>query len=437
MMHSPLRRSLLRLIAAWSACVVLGVADSRAAEPAWDRFRGPNGSGISEATTVPAAWTDADYNWRVDLPGPGISSPVIWGERLFVTAADEEKLERYLLCYAAADGKLLWKQGVPFVAEKKHLKNTFASNTPAVDAERVYTIWQSRAASQLVAYDHAGKQLWTCELGPYRSGHGCGISPIVTDGVVAINYVQEGDSRLIGVDAATGRERWTIPRKSVKASYSTPCVFTGADGRNQLIFTSWLHGFTSVDPTTGRVLWERDAFDVEGDEKRSIGSPFTAGGLIYGNCGFVGGKKFLVAVRPGASDQSTPVASGTSAASGAAEVFRLERNVNHMPTALAHRGLLFLWTDAGIVVCARADTGKIVWQERLGGNFAGSPVCVGGKLYCLSDEGEMIVLAAAEEFAALGRVKLDSGSISTPAAADGKLYFRTEGKLYSLGGAKK
>lgn len=154
-MHSPLCKSLLCFLAAWSAYAVLGVGDSQAAEPAWDRFRGPNGSGVSEATTVPVTWTDADYNWSVDLPGPGISSPVIWKDRLFVTAADETKLERYLLCYAVKDGKLLWKQGVPFVAEKKHLKNTFASNTPAVDAERVYTVWQSRAGSQLLAYDHA------------------------------------------------------------------------------------------------------------------------------------------------------------------------------------------------------------------------------------------------------------------------------------------
>ena len=205
----------------------------------WDRFRGPNGSGLADAPNLPTAWTDADYRWTIDLPGPGLASPVIWGERLFVAAADEAKLERHLLCYATRDGKELWRRTVNFPQEKKHLQNSYATSTPAVDAARVYHLWQTKAGSQLSAYDHDGKPVWTCELGAYKSGHGGGISPVVVDGVVALNYLQEGDSRLIGVDAATGGVRWTVPRKTVKASYSTPCVFADSAGRKQLIFTSW------------------------------------------------------------------------------------------------------------------------------------------------------------------------------------------------------
>jgi outer membrane protein assembly factor BamB len=415
-------RRLLIVICGWS--LALYATGGLAAE-AWNRFRGPNGSGVGQAAGLPNTWTDADYRWTAELPGRGISSPVVWGERLFVTAADETKLERSLLCYSAPDGKLLWSQSVPFTKEKKHQLNSFATNTPAVDEARVYTVWQSREAAELLAYDHDGRLLWTHPLPPYKSGHGGGISPVVVDGIVALNYNQEGESALIGVEAATGLERWKVKRQSAKANYSTPCVFTDAANRPTLVFTAWRHGMTGVDPATGKVVWEKpDLFQPDdGEAKRSIGSPFTDGKLIYGTCGFVGGKKLLLALKPqtGGGNAEPDVA------------FKIERNVNHMPTALVHDGLLFMWSDAGIVVCAAADTGKTIWQERIGGNFSGSPICVDGKLYCVSEEGEVVVLAAAKEFAELGRVKLGEGSSSTPAVADGTLYLRTYSKLYALG----
>jgi hypothetical protein len=319
---------------------------------------------------------------------------------------------------------------VPYPKEKKHLHNSYATSTPAVDANRVYHVWQQKASSQLVAYDHAGKPLWTCELGPYGSGHGGGISPVVVDGIVALNYVSEVDSRLIGVDAATGRERWSIPRKKGKANYSSPCAITGADGRKSFVFTSYAHGITCVDPASGTILWERDTFDADdGEAKRSIGSPFTAEGVVYGNCAFVNGKKIMAAVRP----KDAAGSSGKKSDDAVEEVFRLERNVNHMPTALVYDGRLYMWTDGGILVCAKADTGKILYQHRLGGNFSGSPVCVDGKLYCMSEDGEVIVTATGDEFEELGRVKLPEGSSSTPAVAGGVMYLRTFSKLMALG----
>jgi outer membrane protein assembly factor BamB len=390
----------------------------------WDRFRGPNGSGVSDAKGIPVAWTDGDYKWTVDLPGKGISSPVVWNDKIFLASADEAKLERYLLCLSTADGKELWRRGVSYPKEKKHLHNSYATSTPAVDAERVYHVWQQKASSQLVAFDHSGKPLWTCELGPYGSGHGGGISPVVVDGIVALNYVQEAESRLIGVDAATGRERWSIPRKKGKANYSSPCVIGAADGRKTLVFTSYAHGMTCVDPASGAILWERDTFDSDdGEQKRSIGSPLVSGGVVFGNCAFVGGKKIMAALRP----------TGAKGDDAVEEVFRLERNVNHMPTALVYDGRLYMWTDGGILVCAKADTGKILYQERLGGNFSGSPVCIDGKLYCMSEDGELVVTATGDKFEELGRVKLPEGSSSTPAVAGGVVYLRTFSKLLALG----
>jgi outer membrane protein assembly factor BamB len=329
-----------------------------------------------------------------------------------------------LLCYSTLDGKLLWSQGHPYAKEKKHARNTYATSTPAVDMARVYTLWQSRESSQLLAYDHAGQEVWRVDLGPYQSNHGGGLSPIVVDGLVVVNNAHEGDSFLLGVEAATGKERWRVPRARVKASYSTPCVYTDASGKQQLIFTSWKQGITSIDPASGSVLWETSVFEPDGIEKRAIGSPVIWEGVVYGTCGFTNGQKLLVAVKP-------PTLGGGA---DAKELFSIERGITHMPSTLLYNGRIFNWTDAGIVYCFDAKSGESIWQKRLGGNFSGSPICVDDKLYCLSDDGEMVVIAAADEFQELGRAKLDSGSSSTPAVSDGIMYFRTDARLYSLGG---
>ena len=387
-------------------------------------FVGPTARASARSAASPITWTDADYRWTVDLPGVGNSSPVVWGDKVFVTSADDTKLERFLLCYSTKDGKLLWSNGVPFPKEKKHKLNSYASNTPAVDAERVYAFWQSFEESQLLAYDHAGKLVWPFDAGPYKSRHGSGISPIVVDGTVALNLNHEGDSCLFGVDAATGKQKWRVPREVIRAGYSTPCIFTDASGRKSLIFTSWKHGFTAVDPQSGKIFWELpDVFGRQDEEdKRAIGSPFAAGGLVYGNCGFTGGKKYLAAVRP-----------STAAVDAPAEMaFRIDENVNHMPSGIVAGGLLFIWNDAGILVCIEADTGKEVWMKRIGGNFSSSPIAIDGKLYNTSDAGEVVVVAASEKFEELGRTLLAEGTSATPALDADTMYLRTYSKLYAL-----
>ena len=403
------------------ALVLVSANPSGGDEP-WNRFRGPNGSGISTATTIPVTWTDADYLWQVELP-TGASSPVVWEDKIFVTGADVDKLERSLLCYSATDGKQLWARSVPFTSEKKHARNSYATNTPTVDAKGVYTLWQSRESSQLIGYRHDGGELWRLELGPYSSNHGGGISPIVADGIIALNLAHEGNSFLLAVDASTGKEHWRIPRTKSKATYSTPCVLAAEGGKRQLIFTSWKQGITAVDLASGTVLWEQNVFEPEGIEKRAIGSPVTSDGLIYGTCGYTGGKKLLVALDPSAKTESGEVK----------ELFRSERNTTHMPSTLVFNGRVFNWTDSGVIVCLDAKTGKTVWQARVGGNYSGSPICIDSKLYCLSEDQEMVVIAAADEFQELARIKLDSGSSATPAVSNGVLYFRTDHKLYALG----
>ncbi len=399
--------------------VLIGSASALSAQE-WTRFRGPNGSGISEAQNVPVTWTEKDYRWVIDLPGKGISSPVFWKDRLFITSADESKLERYLLCHDASTGKLNWSKPFPFEKEKKHARNSFASATPAVDEQHVYVVWTSRQKAELFAFKHDGQPVWTYDLGPYQSGHGGGTSPVVMGDLVVLNNHQESNSYLVAVNRLTGKQVWKVDRKKGKANYSTPCFRKTASGETEIIFTSFGHGVTAIAADSGRIVWEQsEVFDKDEEDKRAIGSPFIADDLVIGSCGFVGGKKILVGLRPEGSKVT--------------QVFRHDRVVNHMPTAIAYHGLLFMWADNGVVTCARLSDGSQVWQKRVGGNYSGSPICVSGRLYAISDDGDVVVLAAAEEFAEFGKIPLGQVSSSTPAVHDGVLYLRTYSKLFAVG----
>lgn len=385
----------------------------------WSRFRGPNGAGVSDATTIPAEWKEGDFNWRLRLPGGGHSSPVLWGARLFLTSADAEKAERYLLCIDAEKGAILWTKAFPFERYKLHKNASYAANTPAADADRVYALWQTRKRSTLHAFRHDGTPAWTADLGPYRSGHGTGSSPIVAGDLVVVCNDQDGESFLLAVDAATGRERWRVPRVGDRACYSTPCVYERPGGATEIIFTHSYRGITGVEARTGRKAWEIDVFGRH--QQRAIGSPVIFGDLVIGSSGFTTKEKNVVAVRPGDG--------------GVKEVYRLQDRVPHVPTPLVLGDRLFLWGDTGIVTCADAATGRVVWQERVPGAYYGSPVAAGGRLYCADEKGVVTVIAAGDAFGLLARNDLGGETRSTPAIAGGVMYVRTRSVLVSVGGA--
>src|SRR4051812_45721435 len=158
----------------------------------WTRFRGPNGQGQTSAgSSIPTEWTDKDYNWKVELPGVGHSSPVVWGDKIFVTSADPKTAERHVSCFRTADGKQLWQRDFPAATYHLHTQNTYASSTPAVDAERVYLAWATADEYTLQALTHEGKDVWRINLGAFVSQHGFGTSPIVVDDTVIITNDQE------------------------------------------------------------------------------------------------------------------------------------------------------------------------------------------------------------------------------------------------------
>jgi hypothetical protein len=388
----------------------------------WPRFRGVNGGGISNAKTVPVKWSDGDYNWKLELAGSGLSSPVVWENRLFVTSADAEAGERYLYCVNTSDGSIAWKNGFPFTHHKKHKNNSFAANTPAVDAGHVYVVWQSNKQANLSALTHSGKPVWTYDLGPFKGGHGPAGSPIVFDDLVVFCNDHEGPSFLVGVDRMTGQARWKVERTGKRACYTTPCIFRGADGESQLIFTHSYQGITSVNPRTGKENWAIAPFGTF--KQRAIGSPIVAGDLVIGSSGFTTAERNVVVVRPPAGGAST----------GVTEVFRVTKHAPHIPTPLAYDGLMFLWDDRGIVACTELDSGKTVWVKRVGGTYYGSPICVDGKLYCADRNGNVVVIAASREYELLARNPLGEPTCATPAVAGGVLYLRSDAHLFSIGG---
>jgi outer membrane protein assembly factor BamB len=388
----------------------------------WTRFRGPNGSGLSDAKGIPSSWTDKDYNWRAELPGIGHSSPVLWGDRIFLTSAVDDTAERILLCVAAGDGRILWERRYNSTVHPKHLRNSFATPSPACDEERVYFVWSTPDEYTLLAMDHDGNERWKHDLGPYTSMHSAGPSPIVYQDLLILGNDQDGESSLLAFDRRTGTLRWQTPRKHEFVSYATPLVLARDGLPDELIFLSGAHGVSGIDPKTGKTNWELDVFD-----KRTCASPVLAGGMIWGSCGSGGGGNYVASVQPGTPDGSIQPR----------EVWKITDSAPYVPTMIGKGDLVFLWSDKGVVSCVQASTGQVLWKQRVVGNFSGSPVFVDDRLFCIAEDGEVVVLSATDQYELLARNPLGEDSRSTPAVAGGRMYLRTYSHLISLGGKGK
>ena len=388
------------------------------AEDGWTRYRGPNGQGVGKAEGLPVTWTDGDYLWKVELKGGGHSSPVVWGDRVFITSADQKTATRHIECFKASDGSHLWTKTYAGTPCKQNSLNAYAAPTPALDARRLYLTWATPQQFIVVAVTHDGKEAWRRDLGPWQSQHGyCG-SPVVFEDMVILANDQLGPSSTVALDAATGAVRWQTKRESGKAAYSVPCIFRPPSGPPQLILTSTANGMTGLDPATGRVLWEvRDAMP-----ERVVSCPVIADGLVFGTCGTGGKGRHVIAVRVPADGQAKAEVAWT-----------VTDDAPYVPAGVVKDGLAFLWTENGAVSCIRTATGERVWSERLGGKFYASPILVGDRLYMVSTKGEVIILRAGEAFERLGQADLGEKSQATPAVAGGRMFLRTWSHLMALG----
>ena len=398
----------------------------------WTRFRGPNGTGISDSTTIPLDWTEADYNWKTELPGLGHSSPVIWGDRVFLLSADPDTATRYVLAIDVESGKEVWRKEFASKTHHLHVRSSYASCTPAVDEERVYIAWSTPEETVFKAFTHDGEEVWSLDLGTWQSQHGFGTSPIIYKDMVILHNSQQanqldegqkpGESFMMAFDRKTGKEIWRTSLVSMNVCYSVPFIYQPADGgADELVCTSTGNGVFSLNPETGKENWSHNdgLFSM-----RTVGSPIEVSGLIFGSTG--SGRyssNYIVAVRPGRDSELAYKISNSS-----------KFKAPYVPCMIAKDDLVFCMYDRGFASCIDAATGEIHWTERTGAEFSGSPVRVNDHIYCIDERGVVWVFAAHSEYKLLAKNDLGEPSRSTPAVAGGRMYLRTDSHLISIGG---
>ena len=391
----------------------------------WTRFRGPNGQGHSLEKDLPVKWTRNDYLWTVKLPGMGCSSPVIFGEKVFITCATKDNSKAWIIAYHTTNGKELWKQQYQFQPPRMNSLNSLAASTPAVDEKHVYAIWYDKDKTLLVALDHTGKEIWSKDFGVSYLRHGPCTSPILYKDIVVFTQEQNKNSKQpegkwIAVHNQTGQIRWTVKRDlTIYASYSVPCVYTDKQGKDVLIFSSRQHGITAVDPGTGKVVWEtKDVLPA-----RVVSSPVLAGDLILNTCGSRGSGKQLAVVRPPVTTGQTPEVVYTSQ----------DKFVPYVSTGISVNNLFFLYHDQGMLTCIDSITGNIKWSEKPAGRYYSSPVYANGILYCMDMDGKVVVVRAKDSYELLGIMDLGEKTQASVSIANGRIFLRTLTQLVCVG----
>jgi len=398
------------------ACLILTLTTTVRAEN-WPRFRGTDGTGISDEKGFPQSWTEKDYAWHMELPGLGHSSPSIWGDNLFVTSALGEGETRYLFCLDPVTGKEKWRRETKLKKSHKHRKSSWASSTPATDGEHVYVEFADEESYLLIAYDLKGNKVWQRDLGSFTSQHGHGSSPIIYKDLVIATNDQQGPSFITAFNKLTGETVWKADREVRKTAYSTPIVINHPNTGPQLICVSGATGVSSLDPETGKFNWTTGSFPM-----RTVSSPVYGEGLIFATCGGGGRGKLLYGVDP----------TGSGNVKETHIKYQRSTKLPYVPTPIVYEGHLYLWGDAGVISCVDLATQKNIWTERVNGDYSSSPVCINGILYCMNENGEVVMVDASPKFKAYDKVSLGDPSHATVVVANGRMFLRTFKNLYCL-----
>lgn len=421
-----------------------------AASDHWPQFRGPNGAGVSPNSQLPVQWSASEnVAWKTDLPGRSWSSPVVWGERVFVTvvvnsgAAETPKKGLYfggerpepskaehqwqILCLDLATGKVQWSKTVHRGAPPTpiHLKSSYGAETPVTDGERVYALF---GGVGVFAVTLDGGEAWSLRLEPRKMRHGWGTaaSPALHGGRLFIVNDNDEQAEFFALEAKTGRELWRVNRDE-KSNWATPFVWT-QEQRTELV-TPGTGAVRSYD-LDGKVLWS-----FKGMSSIAIPTPFAGDGLLFVSSGYVGDKlRPLYAIRPGGSGDLTLKPGETNSKFIA---WLDPAGGPYNPSPLFYEGRLYVLYDRGLVSCYEAKTGKVLYdRERLPDGFAftSSPWAAVGRIFCLNEDGVCYVLRAGDAFELLHTNKLadDDMCMATPALAGDRLLIRTAARLYCL-----
>jgi outer membrane protein assembly factor BamB len=437
-----------RILLTLAAAVVLP-ASGFCAEANWPQFRGLS-AGVVEDAILPDAWsTTKNVAWAVEIPGRGWSSPIVWGERVFVTSAVSEadtetpkkglylggnrdkpsdKTHRWMIyCIDLTTGKILWERlahaGVPH--HPLHIKNSYASETPVTDGQQVYAYFGNVG---LYCYDMEGEPLWSKDLGSFkiRYNWGTASSPVLYEDKLFIQNDNDQQSFLIALDKKTGEQIWRVERDE-KSNWATPYIWRN-DQRTELITCGT--GKVRSYGLDGKLLWE-----LGGMSPIVIPTPLAGHGLLYVTSGYVGDKKRpIFAIRPGARGDIS-LRSGQS--SNQYIAWCRPQGGPYNPSPIVYGDYLYVLYDRGLLSCYDARTGAEVYsRQRIAAGataFTASPWANNGKLFCLSEDGDTFVIRAGPEFKVLGRNALNEMCMATPAAVRGSLIIRTLTKLYRIG----
>lgn len=379
----------------------------------WTQFRGPLGNGVAVDDRVPAQFDAQSVTWAADLPGRGLSSPIIVGDRVFVTATSGAKQDRlHVLCFNVSDGSLRWER--QFWATGRtmtHEKISGATPSPASDGERIYAIFSS---NDCVALDLDGNLAWYRGLGrdyPNASNSlGMSSSLVVADGVLVAQVENDAESFTAGLDARTGVNRWKLDRPK-KSNWTSPSLLKGGDGRTFVVLQS-SQGVQGVDPATGRTVWSFD------EGASTVPSATVSDGRLFVP------SNGLTVLEPGADGGVLKT------------VWKSGQLRPGTPSPFVLGNQVFALNDGGILTCGNASDGTRQWQLRLKGPFSATPISAGGLLYCVNEKGLVQVVDPSKpEGAVVSEFDLGQTIIGTPSIAANSLFVRSDGKLWRLGGA--
>ena len=419
----------------------------------WPRFRGPDGTGVANDPALPDTWSateNATENiaWKTDVPGLGWSSPVVWGDRIFLTSVvstrapepprpglyfggerptptDEHRWMVYAIDFAT--GKTLWEReahrAIP--AQARHLKNSYASETPVTDGDRVYVSFGNVG---LFAFRLDGTPVWQ-QKWPARAtryGWGTAASPVLHQGRLYVVNDNEEDAHLAAIDAATGKELWRVARPK-ETNWATPFIWQHAQ-RTEIV-TAATGGIRSYD-LSGKPLWE-----LKGMSSIAIPTPFAAGGLLYVTSGYVGDEhRPAYAIKPGAQGDIS-LASGATSNEFVAWYQRQAGPYN--PSPIVYDGVYYTLLDRGFFTAHDARTGRELYaRQRVAPQgivaFTASPWAANGKIFALSEDGDTYVIKAGQTYELLGKNSLGEMAMATPALARGSVILRTASRLYKI-----